>query len=111
MLVENSGIKDKAKLREYLYKNPTKLALKLAQMLKDSNGNLLIPVKLRGKGGGYYYSLNDKKHIWAARSGEYYILPWADDEEDRCYIYCHYSWQVGVILRVFKDQIKFVGFN
>ena len=40
MVAESSGIKDKGRLRAYLYKNPTKLALKLAQFIKDSNGNI-----------------------------------------------------------------------
>tara|TARA_Y100001963_G_scaffold156599_1_gene250611 strand:- start:1498 stop:1836 length:339 start_codon:yes stop_codon:yes gene_type:complete len=107
----NSGIKDKAKLREYLYKNPRKLALKLAKMVQTDSGELLQPVKLKGKGAGYYYSLNDKKMIMAQRDAEFYLLPWVDYESDRCYVYSHYSWQIGVILKVFKDQIEQIGFN
>ena len=109
--VENSNIKDKAKLREYLYKNPTKLAQKLAQFLQRKDGTLLQPVKLKGSGGSYYYSINDKKFIWAPRDGEYYLLPWIDDNKEKCYVYSHSNWQVGVILKVFKDEIKFLGFN
>ena len=108
---ENSGIKNKAKLREYLYKNPAKLATKLAKMLETSDGDLLHPVRLKGKGPGYYYSVNDKKLILCPRNSEYYILPWADDDENRCYVYAHYNWQIGVILKVFKDDIQFLGFN
>ena len=108
---ENSGIKNKAKLREYLYKNPGKLAQKLAQFLKDGNGELLIPVQLKGEGIGYYYSHNDKRFIHCPRGGEYYLLPWATDDTKRCYIYTHYSWQIGVILKVFKDDINTIGFN
>ena len=109
--VENSGIKDKAKLREYLYKNPAKLALKLAQLLQNSDGTLLHPVKFKGEGVGYYYSVNDKKHIPCPRAGEYYLMPWLDDDKERCYVYGHHNWQIGVILKVFKDQIEFLGFN
>ena len=108
---ENSGIKDKAKLREYLYKNPTKLALKLAKMLKTDDGELLQPVRLKGKGPGYYYSVNDKKLILCSRNSEYYYLPWVAAEKERCYIYAHHNWQIGVILKVFKDDIQFIGFN
>jgi len=111
MVVENSGIKDKEKLREYLYKNPTKLAIKLAQLIQTKQGHLLPPVHLKGKGTGYYYSVNDKKFILSARKGEYYLLPWSDDDEDRCYVYSHHNWQIGVVLKVFKDQIEFLGFN
>ena len=111
MVAENSGIKDKAKLREYLYKNPNKLAIKLAVLLKSPDGSLLHPVRLKGKNSGYYYSVNDKKLILTPRNSEYYLLPWGDDDNTRCYLYCHHNWQVGVILRVFKDEIEFVGFN
>ena len=111
MVVENSGIKDKAKLREYLYKNPKKLAIKLAQLIQTKQGHLLPPVRLKGKGMGYYYSVNDKELILAPRSGEYYLLPWVDDEKERCYVYSHHNWQIGIILKVFKDQIEFLGFN
>jgi len=109
--VENSGIKDKEKLREYLYKNPKKLAIKLAQLIQTKEGLLLPPVRLKGHGPGYYYSVNDKKMIFSPRNGEYYLLPWFDDDKDRCYVYSHHNWQVGVVLKVFKDQIEFLGFN
>lgn len=108
---ENSEIKNKAKLREYLYKNPKKLAAKLAKMLQTKDGDLLQPVKLKGKGPGYYYSLNDKRLILCPRNSEYYILPWADEDNRRCYVYAHSSWQIGIILKVFKDDIIFLGFN
>jgi hypothetical protein len=108
---ENSGIKDKAKLREYLYKNPKKLAAKLAQMLQSKDGDLLHPVKLKGKGPGYYYSYNDKKLILCPRNSEYYLLPWVDEDDKRCYVYAHHNWQIGVILKVFKEDIEFIGFN
>tara|TARA_Y100000593_G_scaffold56973_1_gene106114 strand:- start:34 stop:372 length:339 start_codon:yes stop_codon:yes gene_type:complete len=111
LAMANSGIKDKAKLREYLYKNPRKLALKLAKMVQTDDGELLQPVRLKGSGPGYYYSLNDKKMIMSQRDAEYYLLPWTDHENDRCYVYSHHNWQIGVILRVFKDQIDLIGFN
>lgn len=109
--VENSGIKDKAKLKEYLYKNPTKLAVKLAQLLENNHGELLQPVRFKGSNSSYYYSINHKKHIVCPRNGEYYLLNWMDEDNERCYVYGHYTWQIGVILKVFKDQIEFLGFN
>tara|TARA_R110001592_G_scaffold202939_1_gene452625 strand:- start:1278 stop:1616 length:339 start_codon:yes stop_codon:yes gene_type:complete len=108
---EKSEIKNKAKLKEYLYKNPTKLACKLAQLIKDDNGNLLQLIKLKGSGMTYCYSINDKKFILTPRSSEYYLLPWASEDPRKCFIYCHSQWQVGVIFRVFKDDIDFLGFN
>ena len=111
LMAQNSGIKDKAKLREYLYKNPKKLALKLAKMLQEKDGNLLQPIKFKGHGTIFCYSYNDKRFIPCPRNGEYYLLPWVDESGDRCYVYSHYSWSIGVILRVFKDQIEELGFN
>jgi len=108
---ENSEIKKKAKLREYLYKNPVKLAQKLAKFLQNDDGTLLEPVKLKGKGMGYYYSHNDRRFIPAPRDGEYYLLPWASDDPSECYIYTHYTWMIGVILKVNKDEIQHIGFN
>ena len=109
--VENSEIKDKKKLREYLYKNPRKLGEKLAKFLQNDDGTLLEPVKLRGKGVGYYYSYNDKRHIPAPRNSEYYLLPWIDEDPQVCYVYCHYTWMIGVILKVPKKEIQKIGFN
>ena len=109
--VENSGIKDKAKLREYLYKNPRKLALKLAKMLQNDDGELLQPVRIKGSGVGYFYSYNDRGLIPAPRNSEYYILPWLDEDPEKCYIYAHHNWMIGVILKVNKDEIEFIGFN
>jgi len=109
--VENSNIKDKKKLREYLYKNPAKLALKLAKFLKDEEGGLLPPVRIKGKGVGYYYSHNDKGFIPAPRNSEYYLLSWAAENPKECYIYSHYTWMIGVILKVNKDEIEHIGFN
>jgi hypothetical protein len=108
---ENSEIKNKAKLREYLYKNPTKLAEKLAKYLQDDNGELLPPVKLKGKGIAYLYSHNDRKFIPAPKNAEYYLTPWVDDDPKVCYIYTHYNWMVGVIFKVNRDQIQHIGFN
>lgn len=108
---ENSGIKDKSKLKEYLYKNPDKLAGKLAELLEDNHGNLLQPVNFKGSSSSYYYSLNHKRHILCPHQGEYYLLNWIEDDKERCYVYSHYTWQMGVILKVFKDQIEFLGFN
>ena len=108
---ENSGIKNKSKLREYLYKNPKKLAVKLAKMLQTDDGELLQPVRLKGKGPGYYYSMNDKEIILCPRNSEYYLLPLIDENDKRCYVYSHSKWQIGVILKVFTDDIQYLGFN
>jgi hypothetical protein len=108
---ESSEIKNKAKLREYLYKNPVKMAEKLAKMLQNVDGTLLEPVRLKGKGLGYYYSHNDKKFIPVPRDGEYYYVPWQADDPNECYIYGHHCWFIGVVLKVPRDEVQFIGFN
>jgi len=108
---ENSDFKNKEKLREYLYKNPVKLAEKLAKMIQNTDGTLLEPVRIKGKGIGYYYSHNDRAFIPAARNSEYYLLPWKTDNPEECYIYSHYNWMIGVILKVNIKEIQFLGFN
>ena len=110
MVAENSGIKNKAKLMAYLYKNPTKLAIKLSKFIKSSDGPLEL-VKLKGEGQGYYYSIQDKKLIRTCRDAEFYILPWADEDESKCYIYTHYNWMVGCIFKVNKEEIEYLGYS
>ena len=112
MLAENSGIKDKKKLMRYLYRNPVKLALKLSTFLKDSDGTALDPVKLKGEGQGYYYSMNDKKFVRVNRNSEFYLLPWKDkNNEEKCFIYTHHNWLVGCILSVYKKDLEYLGYN
>mgnify|MGYP003118661503 CR=1 FL=1 len=112
MVTKFSHIKDKDKLIKYLYKNPEKLALKLAKFTKDDDGYSLPMVKIKGEGQGYYYSMNHKKLIRVVRNGEFYLLPWADPKDKRkCYIYCHYNWMVGCIFNVYKDDLEHLGAN
>jgi hypothetical protein len=108
---ENSDFKNQAKLREYLYKNPVKLAIKLAKFLQNDNGEMLEPVRLKGSGIGYYYSYNDKRFIPAPRNSEYYLVPWDSEDPTKCYIYTHYTWMVGVILKVDKSEVQYLGGN
>jgi hypothetical protein len=109
--VENSGIKNKAKLREYLYKNPVRLAEKLAKFIENDDGTMLEPVVLKGKGMGYYYSHNEKRFIYAPRNAEYYLIPWAHEDPAKCYVYSHGAWMIGVILIVGKSEIQYIGGN
>ena len=102
MVTKNSGISDKKKLLGFLYKNPDKLAIKLAKFLYSEEESL-EPVKFKAKGQGYYYSVNDSKLIRVCRDGDFYLLPWVDKVNNKkCYIYTHYNWMVGRILNVYK---------
>jgi hypothetical protein len=112
MVAENSGIKNKEKLLKYLYANPDKLALKLLQFIKDEEGQALPQVKIKGKGQGFYYSINHKRLIRVSRDADFYLLPWGDEEDNRrCYIYTHYNWMIGCIFKVFKSDIEHLGNN
>ena len=94
----------------YLYKNPTKLALKLARFLESPDGIPLELVRLKGKGQGYYYSVQDKGFVRASRDAEFYLLPW-EDKSGKCFVYTHYNWLIGCILRVDKNEIEHLGYN
>ena len=48
MVTKNSGISDKKKLLGFLYKNPDKLAIKLAKFLYSEEESL-EPVKFKAK--------------------------------------------------------------
>ena len=112
MVAKSSGIKNKQRLMKYLYKNPNKLAMKLMQFLKDENGEALPLVTLKGKGQGYYYSMNDKKLVRVVRNGEFYLLPWEHHTDiSKCYVYTHFNWLIGCIIVVNKDEIQHVGYN
>ena len=112
MVAENSGIKDKKKLLQYLYTNPEKLAEKLSKFIKNSKGGAMPLVALKGTGQGYYYSMQRKSLVRVCRGDEFYLLPWTDTEEkNRCYVYTHHNWMTGCILRVFKSDIEYIGFN
>ena len=60
MVTKNSGISDKKKLLGFLYKNPDKLAIKLAKFLYSEEESL-EPVKFKAKGQGYYYDISRRK--------------------------------------------------
>ena len=108
---ENSEIKDKKKLREYLYKNPDKLAIKLQGFLQNNSGELLQPVKIKGEGIKYLYSYYDKQFVPCHCNSEYYLMSWKDEDPDVRYIYSHYKWMTGVVLKLKLEDLCFIGFN
>lgn len=52
------------------------LALKMQAFLKSKNGNLLQPVRLKGKKETYYWSFMNKKFELLHPNAEMYLLPW-----------------------------------
>ncbi len=84
---------------------------KLEKFLKSKEGNLLPSVKLKGKGGGYYYSASDKSFVYLDRDSELYLLPWKRDEKGRLYLYSPYTFKQGMIIVAEEDEIILLGFN
>jgi len=112
MVAENSSIKNKEKLKSYLYRNPDKLAQKLSQLLKDDDGFLLEPVKLKDNSNNYCYSINLKRFVYIPKSAELYLLPYSCPEDPRkCYVYSHSNWQTGVVYKIYIKDLERIGFN
>ena len=87
------------------------LAEKLEKFMVSKAGNLLPSVKLKGKGGGYYYSASDKNFVYVDRDSELYLLPWKRDEKGRLYLYSPYTFKQGMIILAEEDDIILLGFN
>jgi hypothetical protein len=112
MVAENSNITDKDKLKEYLYRNPDKLAQKLNQLLKDDDGFLLEPVKLKEDSNNYCYSIHLKRFVYISKNTELYLLPYSCPEDPRkCYVYSHSNWQNGMVYKVYIKDLERIGFN
>ncbi len=112
MVTQISGISDKSKLMEHLYKNPKKLAMRLARFLSSSNNELLPLARIKGAGQGFYYSISHKSLVRVSRTDEFYLLPDREGQEaGYLYLYTHYICKVGCIIRVAKEEVELLGFN
>jgi hypothetical protein len=111
--VENKNGANMMSLDEELPLSITAKALyeNLQKFMKSKSGNLLPSVKLKGKGGGYYYSASDKSFVYMDRGAELYLLPWKRDEKGRLYLYSPYTFKQGIIILVEEDDIILLGFN
>ena len=87
------------------------VAKQIAKLLSDGEENNLVAVILKGKGRGHYYSMVEKKPIEVPRKGEYYLLPWQEDEEGRVYVFSKYIFSSGLILLVPKEEVILIGYN
>ena len=87
------------------------LVSKLEKFMVSKAGNLLPSVKLKGKGGGYYYSASDKNFIYIHRNCELYLLPWKKDERGRLFLYSPYTFKQGMIIVAEEEEIILLGFN
>ena len=87
------------------------LVEKLEKFMVSKGGNLLPSVKLKGDGGGYYYSASDKSFVYVDKNSELYLLPWKRDEKGRLYLYSPYTFKQGMIILAEEDDIILLGFN
>ncbi len=87
------------------------LVEKLEKFMVSKAGNLLPSVKLKGKGGSYYYSASDKSFVYINRNAELYLLPWKRDEKGRLYLYSPHTFKQGIIIMAEEEDIVLLGFN
>ncbi len=92
--------------------NFIKLAAKLSGWTKSKDGYLLEPVKIKGNGKGFYWSVSDKAFAWVDKDLEWYYIDGVDaDEQQRVCLYSPYIFASGVICRVPIEEVTFIGFN
>ena len=87
------------------------LAVKQSELLKDKQGNLLIQVKIKGTGHGFYWSPSKKGLVFVPRDAEYYYISWKKDEKGRCYLFLPHFLTSGIVICVEPEEIEFLGFN
>jgi len=102
--------------KEYLTKefqsNFIKLAVKLTGLLKSKDGYLFEPVKIKGKGKGFYWSVSDKSFVWVDKQLEWYhVYSVPPDSKGRVCLYSPFRFAIGIICRVPEEEVDFIGFN
>lgn len=88
-----------------------KLVEKIEKFMVSKSGYLLPTAKIKGKKGGYYWSVTDKAFMYVDRKSELYILPWKKDDKGRMYLFSPYTFKQGIIIAVYEDEIIKLGFN
>ncbi len=89
----------------------TKIAKKIAKLLKDGVKNNLSSVMIKGKDSGYYYNVVTMTFILIQRRSEMYYLPIEPDENKNIYIFLPYTFSQGAIILVPEEDVEFLGFN
>jgi len=88
-----------------------KLVEKLEKYMVSKSGYLLPSAIIKGKKGGYFFSVTDKRFVYMDRQAEFYVLPWKKDEQGRLYLYSPHTFKQGIIILVPEDEINILGFN
>lgn len=92
--------------------NFIKLASKLSGWQKAKDGQLLEPVKIKGNGKGFYWSISDKRFVWVDKELEWYLVSGvAPDDQGRLCIYSPFIFASGILCRVPPEELTYVGFN
>jgi len=103
---------DETKYSKEFEANFIKLAAKLSGWTRSKSGTLLEPVKIKGNGKGFYWSISDKNFVWVDRALEWYLVSGvAPDEQGRICLYSPFIFARGLICRVPSDEIEYIGFN
>ncbi len=87
------------------------LANKMASFLKSKKGDLLEPIRLKGKKPKYYWSIMEKSLCLIKPDAEMYIVPWKVTEKGEHYVYSPHLFWAGQVFLVPKEEIIFMGFN
>ena len=103
---------DETKYSKEFEENFIKLAVKLSGWTKSKNGTLLEPVKIKGNGKGFYWSISDKSFVWVDRDLEWYLVGGvAPDDKGRLCLYSPFIFASGVICRIPPNEVEYIGFN
>ena len=89
----------------------TKLAKKIAKLLKEGEKNSLSAVMIKGSGFGYYYNLVTMRFTLIQKKTEMYLLPLEPDDGGNFYIFLPYTFSQGAVILVPEEEVEFIGFN
>ena len=89
-----------------------KLAARMSNFLKSKKGELLIAVRIKGEGKGYYWSISDRGFVLVEKSVDFY---WVDkvpkDEKGRFCLFTPYTFGMGMVILVPEKEIEWIGYN
>jgi hypothetical protein len=105
------SLSSKNEIKEVTKETIIDLAKKAAKSLQSKNGDLMLSVKIKGTGMGFYWSPYDKKLILVPRRAEYYFLPWQADEKGRKYLFLPFYLTSGTVICVDPNELDFLGYN
>jgi hypothetical protein len=89
-----------------------KLAARMSNLLKSKKGELLIAVKIKGEGKGYYWSISDRAFVLIERSADFYwVDKMAKDKKGRLCLFTPYTFGMGNIVLVPEKEIEWLGYN